>query len=78
MGTKRVLEGWTAKQAELNRNRKTCLAQMLYLFNEMRKRLQGVPVCSSATPRNPTPILTVEPCKMTRPETLSADATVCP
>ncbi|KAJ7984003.1 hypothetical protein DPEC_G00367980 [Dallia pectoralis] len=31
---KQVLEGWSAKLAELKCKRKTCLAQMLYLFNE--------------------------------------------
>ncbi|KAJ7985761.1 hypothetical protein DPEC_G00343810 [Dallia pectoralis] len=64
---KRVLEGWTAKQAELDRNRKTCLAQMLYLFNEMRKDCKVYLFAPVPRPRTPTPILTVEPCKMTRP-----------
>ncbi|KAJ7996514.1 hypothetical protein DPEC_G00237840, partial [Dallia pectoralis] len=31
---KQVLEGWSAKLAELKCKRKTCLAQMLYLFYE--------------------------------------------
>ncbi|KAJ7996516.1 hypothetical protein DPEC_G00237860 [Dallia pectoralis] len=32
---KQVLEGWSAKLAELKCKRKTCLAQMLYLFYEL-------------------------------------------
>ncbi|KAJ7996497.1 hypothetical protein DPEC_G00237670 [Dallia pectoralis] len=35
---KQVLEGWSAKLAELKCKRKTCLAQMLYLFNEVSRR----------------------------------------
>eukprot|EP00063_Salmo_salar_P015646 XP_013990481.1 PREDICTED: uncharacterized protein LOC106566705 isoform X3 [Salmo salar] len=34
---KRTLRRWSAKQAAIEHNRKTCLARMLYLFSEIRQ-----------------------------------------
>ncbi|KAJ7988884.1 hypothetical protein DPEC_G00313820 [Dallia pectoralis] len=66
---KQVLEGWSAKRAEVERNRKTCLAQMLYLFNEIRKDCK-LHLCPPVPrPSEPRPLLTVEPCKLARSPT---------
>ncbi|KAJ7988825.1 hypothetical protein DPEC_G00313210 [Dallia pectoralis] len=66
---KQVLEGWSAKRAAVERNRKTCLAQMLYLFNEIRKDCK-LHLCPPVPrPSEPRPLLTVEPCKLARSPT---------
>ncbi|KAJ7998957.1 hypothetical protein DPEC_G00210380 [Dallia pectoralis] len=61
-----LLNGWSAKQAALKQDRRTCIARMLYLFNEIAKDCKLHLFPPTPRPSNSSSIVTGKPCKPTR------------